>query len=181
MIHPWPLKSSEYLADCRIFKVRKDLVTDPRNGADHEMFVLEHPNWVNILPLTNDGRIILVRQWRQGTRSVELETPGGMVDPGEAPTDCAGRELLEETGYQAERLTILGEVKPNPAYQDNQLHYVLADGCHKVAEPSLDHAEDLEVVLVPIKEIPQLIARGEIMHSIVVAGLYHLHLAGKIA
>lgn len=181
MITPWPRESSEYLADCRIFKVRKDRVTDPRTGAGHEMFVLEHPNWVNILPLTNDDQIVLVRQWRQGTRTVELETPGGMVDPGETPEDCARRELLEETGYQADTLTVIGQVNANPAYQDNHLHYVLAEGCRQVAEPSLDHAEDLEVELVPVTRIPQLVASGEITHSIVIAGLYHLHRAGKLA
>ena len=138
VITPWPRESSEYLADCRIFKVRKDRVTDPRTGAGHEMFVLEHPNWVNILPLTNDDQIVLVRQWRQGTRTVELETPGGMVDPGETPEDCARRELLEETGYQADTLTVIGRVNANLVDQTRK--GPLAEACGSLVQAC--HGDD---------------------------------------
>lgn len=174
VIRPWPVQSSKPVLDCRIFKVRQDTVVNPRTGQAHEMFVCEHPNWVNVVPLTPDEQVILVEQWRHGTRSAHLETPGGLMNDHETPEQCGARELLEETGYQAERVTRLGTVHPNPAIQNNLQHYVLATGCHKVAELNLDHAEDIHVRLVPLVEIPELIRTGRITHSIVIGGFYWL-------
>lgn len=176
MIHPWSLKSSEPVLDCRIFKVRKDVVVNPRNGSTHEMFVLEQPDWVNIIPLTPEEQVILIEQWRHGTRSVHLETPGGLMEPHEAPEQCARRELLEETGYEAGEVVRLGTVHPNPAIQSNVQHYVLATGCRKVAGLKLDHAEDIAVRLAPLSDIPRMIRAGEITHGIVIGGFYQLEL-----
>lgn len=176
MIRPWPVKSSVPVLDCRIFRVRKDVVVNPRTGAPHEMFVCEHPNWVNAVPLTPDEQVILVEQWRHGTRSAHLETPGGLMEERETPEQCGARELLEETGYQAGPIVKLGTVHPNPAIQNNLQHYVLATGCRKVAEPILDHAEDINVRLVPLAEIPALIRAGQITHSVVIGAFYWLDL-----
>ncbi|MCX7886182.1 MAG: NUDIX hydrolase [Verrucomicrobiae bacterium] len=176
MIQPWPLESSEQVLDCRIFKVRKDVVVNPRNGSTHEMYVLEQPNWVNVIPLTDAQEVILIEQWRHGTRSVQLETPGGVMDVNETPEQCARRELLEETGYEAGELLRLGSVHPNPAIQNNLQYYVLATRCRKVAGLKLDHAEDIAVRLVPLSEIPALIRGGKITHGIVIGGFYQLYL-----
>jgi len=138
------------------------------------MFVLEQPNWVNVIPLTSDERVIMVEQWRHGTRSVQLETPGGLMNKGELPEDCGRRELLEETGYEAGRVVRLGTVHPNPAIQNNLQHYVLATDCRKVAEPKLDRAEDITVRLVPLADIPRMIETGQITHGIVIGGFYWL-------
>src|ERR1041385_7841219 len=128
------------------------------------MFELEHPNWVNVVPLTSDDQVIMVEQWRHGTRSVHLETPGGLMDANESSEHCARRELLEETGYEAGELIPLGTVHPNPAFQNNLQHYVLATNCRKVREPDLDHAEDIAVRLVPLPDIPGMIRAGKITH-----------------
>jgi 8-oxo-dGTP pyrophosphatase MutT (NUDIX family) len=176
MIRPWPVKSSVPVLDCRIFKVRKDTVVSPRTGQTHEMFITEHPNWVNVVPLTPDEQVILVEQWRHGTRSVHLETPGGLMEDGETPEQCGARELLEETGYEVGQIVKLGTVHPNPAIQTNLQHYVLATDCRKVAEPDLDHAEDINVRLVPLAEIPDYIRTGKITHSVVVGAFYWLNL-----
>ena len=173
---PWQIQSSEILADCRIFKVRKDVVVNPRTGQPHDMFVLEQPNWVNVIPLTSDDQVVIVEQWRHGSRSVQLETPGGLMDKGETPEQSGGRELLEETGYEAGSIVRLGTVHPNPAIQSNLQHYILAKGCHKVAEPELDQAEDVAVKLVPLDEIPEMIQAGKITHGIVIGGFYWLNL-----
>ncbi len=176
MIKPWPIKSSEKVLDCRIFQVRKDVVINPRNNTPHDIYVLEQPDWVNVIPLTPDNLVILVQQWRHGTRSPHLETPGGLMDPHETPIECARRELLEETGYEAGELVPLGTVHPNPAIQHNHQHYVLAKNCQKVASLKLDHAEDIIVRLAPLADIPDMIRRGEITHGIVIGGFFWLEM-----
>lgn len=173
---PWRIQSSEKLVDCRIFSVRRDVSVNPRTGQPHEMFVLEQPNWVNVIPLTADEQVIMVEQWRHGTRSVHLETPGGLMEDGETPEQSARRELLEETGYETDEVVRLGTVHPNPAIQTNWQHYILAKNCRKVAKPNLDHAEDIRVKLVPLVEVPRLIEKGKITHGIVIGGFYWLNL-----
>ena len=173
---PWRVQSSETIADCRIFKVRKDVSVNPRTGQAHEMFVLEQPTWVNVIPLTSDEHVIMVEQWRHGTRTVHLETPGGLMDAGESAEGCGRRELLEETGYEPGQLVRLGTVHPNPSIQNNIQHYVLATDCRKVADLKLDHAEDITVRLVPLADIPQMIESGKITHGIVIGGFYWLNL-----
>ena len=173
---PWQTQSSEILADCRIFRVRKDMVVSPRTGQAHDMFVLEQPNWVNVIPLTPGGQVVMVEQWRHGTRSVHLETPGGLMDDGETPEQCARRELLEETGYDMGSIVRLGVVHPNPAIQNNLQYYIFAKDCHRVADPKLDQAEDVTVKLVPLAIIPRMIETGKITHGIVIGGFYWLNL-----
>ena len=175
MIRPWEIKSSRRVLDCRIFQVRHDVTVNPRTGQPHDMYVLEQPNWVNVIPLTPDNHVVMVEQWRHGTRTIELETPGGLMDAGELPVECGRRELLEETGYATDKMELLGTVYPNPAIQSNRQHYVLATGCRQVAELKLDHAEDIVVRLVPLAEIPDLIRTGKIMHGIVIGGFYWLN------
>ena len=176
MIKPWQIQRSEQLLDGRVFKVRKDVTVNPRTGQAHDMFVLEQANWVNVIPLTSDEQVVMIEQWRHGTRTIELETPGGLMDEGETPEVCGRRELLEETGYEAEKFVHLGSVHPNPAIQSNTQHYLLATGCHEIGEPQLDHAEDIAVRLVPLREIPDLIRDGKITHGIVIGAFYWLDL-----
>jgi len=176
VIAPWKIRSSERVLDCRIFQVRKDVAVNPRNGSAHDMFVLENPNWVNVIPLTPDEQVVLVQQWRHGTRSVHIETPGGLMDADETPEQCARRELLEETGYEAGELVHLGTVHPNPAIQSNLQHYILATNCRQAGALKLDHAEDIAVRLAPLSGIARMIESGEITHGIVIGGFYWLDL-----
>lgn len=165
----WPLVGSETLLSLRVFELRKDRCRSPRTGAEHDFFVLSGRDWCNVVPLTDDGEVVLIRQYRHGTRETTLEIPGGIIDPHDAtPADAARRELLEETGCQAGDVEPIGVIHPNPAIQSNACYSFVARGVRRVAQPKLDAAEDIEVVQMPLAEIPARIAAGEVRHALVV-------------
>lgn len=171
MIKPFVLHSSRVLLETPIFTLREDIAEHPHTGHTAPYFVLENPDWVNVVALTDDGDIVLVEQWRHGVRKVELEIPAGLVDPGEDPLVAAARELREETGYVAEHLEIVGAVHPNAAYQQNTCTTVLATGCKRTAEQEFDDGEDLEVVVLSRQEVMARIAAGGIRNGMSVLGL----------
>ena len=141
-----------------------------------EALVVATPDWVNIIPMLDGGRVLLVRQWRFGVEAMTLEIPGGAVDPGEEERAAAARELLEETGYRACTWRRLGQVHPNPAIQSNRTGTWLATDLERLGEAEGDGEEELELELVPLKEIPSLIGSGHITHSLVIAAFYLLGL-----
>lgn len=167
---PWTLLRTRAERDFRIFTAQTLDVTAPRNGAEYVRTVLKCPDWVNVIALTTDQRVILVRQFRFGTWSNTLEIPGGMVDPHEDdPQAAAVRELEEETGFVPGSVERLGTSLPNPAIQTNRLHSYLARDCRQVHAGHQDGSEDIEVVLVDRKDIARLVTSGEISHSLVLA------------
>ena len=174
----WRRERSERVADCRVFKVRRDFSADPRDGRLHDFYVIEAPDWVNVIPLTKDKEVVLIEQYRHGTEAVSLEIPGGMVDPGEAPAETAARELMEETGYEAAEVVFLGKTRPNPAIQNNWIHTFLARGVERRQEPSNQGTERTRVRLEPLARVPSLIVEGAIDHSLVVVGFHWLALSG---
>jgi ADP-ribose pyrophosphatase len=177
----WTLLGSRMVSDHRILRVRHDLYRFEPSRREGEFVVLESPDWVNVIPLTDDGQVVLIRQYRHGIRSATLEIPGGLIDPGEAPEAAAVRELREETGYVAGKIQALGRVRPNPAIQNNFQYCYLAEGCSKTGEPHLDPFECVEVVPTPLAEIPELIRREEISNSLVVVAFYLMStLHGKL-
>ncbi|HEX6182964.1 MAG TPA: NUDIX hydrolase [Pyrinomonadaceae bacterium] len=172
----WRRERSEQIADCRVFKVRRDYSTGTPDRRVHDFYVIEAPDWINIIPITKAGEVVLIELYRHGTEEVSLEIPGGMVDPGEEPHETAARELLEETGYEAREVVLLGRTRPNPAIQDNWIHTFLARDVERRGEPSNAGTEQTRVRLVPLERIPALIAGGEITHSLVVVGFHWLGL-----
>ncbi len=178
---PFQRHESEILLTTPVFRLRRDRASHPVTRHTGDYFVLECPDWVNMVALTENQELILVRQWRHGTRSVELEIPAGMIDHGEAPLEAASRELREETGYEAASLRLIGQVAPNAAYQSNLCHTALATGCRRIHETSFDAGEDIELVLTPLREVPALVASGQIRNGMVIAGLFWwLQAEGKL-
>jgi 8-oxo-dGTP pyrophosphatase MutT (NUDIX family) len=170
VIRPWEQLHEETLCRYKVFHVTKARRRSPRTGAEIGFFLIDTPDWVNVLPLTADGQVVMVRQYRQGAQRVTLELPGGLIDSSEAdPAAAAARELREETGYVAERIERLGVMNPNPSMMRNRCHAFLATGCRPAGDLQLDPGEDIEVVTVPLAGLDQRVAGGEIEHAIVLA------------
>ena len=172
MVKPWPCIRSHSRQSFRVFSIRTDTVASPRTGNEHDFYILESGDWVNVIPLTTDQQVVMINQYRHGAREVTLEIPGGLVDPGDTPEKAAARELLEETGYQAKKLEQIGVVNPHPALFNNRCYTFLAPDVQKIRDPMPDEAEDIEVLLVPPSRIPELIRKGEIDHAMVITAFY---------
>lgn len=172
-IKPWKRLDTEMVYTCRIFSLRRDRSVSPRTGSEHDFFILDACDWVNILPLTRDGRVVMVRQYRHGVGDFTLEIPGGMVDDEDpSPLIAARREMVEETGWDSENVIELGAVHPNPAIQGNLLHTFAALNVEDLHETHFDTTEETEVELVPLEDVPGLVASGVISHALVVSAFY---------
>jgi ADP-ribose pyrophosphatase len=177
MTKPWQKISSRKVGNFGVFSIRSDRKISPRTRQEHDFFVIESVNWVNVIALTPDQQLVMVEQYRHGSGTVELEVPGGLMDAKDGSPEMTGRrELREETGYEGERAGVIGQVFPNPAIMSNTCFTVLIENCHRVHPVELDRGEDLTTQLVPVSEFPRLVANGRIRHSLVIAALYHFEL-----
>jgi len=182
MIKPWETVRSTAAGDYRIFTIRSDRKISPRTGEEHDFFVIDCPSWVNVIALTPDQQLVMVEQYRHGSNTVELEIPGGMIDPGDAsPVEAGLRELREETGYQGDGARLIGEVFPNPAIMNNTCYTVLVEDCRRTHVVEFDGAEDLVTRLLPVAELSALVASGQIRHSLVAVALYYFDLRQREA
>ena len=171
----WTPLETEFLQDCAVFSVSRAAARSPE-GETHDFFRIDSADWVNVVPLTASGEVVMIRQYRHGLRDVTLEIPGGLVDPGEEPVVAAGRELHEETGYRAAELVPIGATSPNPALFGNRVHTFLATGLERIGEPTNPGHEETVVELVTESELREIVRGGGVDHALVIAALYFLDL-----
>jgi 8-oxo-dGTP pyrophosphatase MutT (NUDIX family) len=176
----WNEKGRKKVFDCNVFSVWESYCSPPGSqlgnspedsggGKLHTFTVLDARDWVMVIPIigSSDGeKFIMVWQWRHGAKSLSLEFPGGVFEPGEKPEEAAVRELLEETGYKPEKLTKLGDFNPNPAIMTNKIHFFLAENLCSEGRQSLDDDEYVDVALIDTKEVFQGIGKEPYIHAL---------------
>lgn len=134
-------------------------------------FTLQMPDWVSIVAVTTETRIVLVRQHRHGIGDITLETAGGIVDEGETPLLAARRELREETGYSSRDFESLGWVHPNPAVQNNRCHLFLAHRAEATGQPAPDEDEHIEPSVLSLSDVRKALDDGSIGHALSIVAL----------
>jgi ADP-ribose pyrophosphatase len=168
----WKTLSSEYVYKDRWFIARKDTCEMPDGKIVEPYYVLEFPNWCNVVLVTSDEKIVLVRQYRHAINATTFELPGGVIDKGETPEQAAIREVQEETGYQVTSLELLYTTAPNPATNNNTAYLYLATNAEPILTQKFDAFEDMDVHLFSKQEIKQMLAENKFMHGIQIGGLY---------
>jgi 8-oxo-dGTP pyrophosphatase MutT (NUDIX family) len=169
---PWKVLSREYLARKFWYTVRVDRVELPTGAVIPEYWVNEYVPWVNVVAVTTDEEVLLIRQYRHGLGQVHYEIPAGTTDPGETSLeDAAKRELLEETGYGGGRWSLLATLSANPALQDNLVYTYLAEGVERVREADPGAGEDLRLHPVSLGELERLLDDGELVQALHTAPL----------
>ncbi|WP_456424966.1 NUDIX hydrolase [Rhodocaloribacter sp.] len=169
---PWETLKSRYLLKRWWMNLRVDHVRLPGGAELPEFHVIEYPDWACVVCFAEDGRLVMVEQYRHGIRRVSLEFPAGAVDPGEDRMAAARRELLEETGYAADEWMLLGQCSPEPSKQTNYAHLFVARGARRVADPAFDEGEDLRLCLLEPDEVFRRAESGEMIHGIHLAALF---------
>jgi ADP-ribose pyrophosphatase len=167
----WEKGASRSLAATRIFDVRGVQFRHPVRGTEREFVVIDAPDWVNVIAVTTDDRLVMVNQFRYGTDDFSWEIPGGVIDLGEDPVAAGLRELAEETGFTGGAARLLGTVNPNPAIMSNRCHLVLVEGVSRTQELDWDPDEELEVATLPVDEVYAWAHSGRITHSLVLNAL----------
>ncbi len=169
----WKEKAADEAYRCRVFSVRdtRSVAPDGRQGV---FSVIHAPDWAIVVPAIEDDlgeRFIMVRQWRHGSKSISLEFPGGVIEPGEDAAAAAARELYEETGWKAESVRELAVMSPNPAIMANRIHFFAAQGLHKDGGQQLDDDEYVDVELVPVDEVRKNMGRAPYVHALMASAL----------
>ena len=174
MIKKWKKINSEIITENKIFKLWQYNCLSPKDGKEYPFLCLDTIDWVNIIPLTKENEVVMIKQYRHGNEEITLEIPGGMTDrEDKSPQESAIRELVEETGYMGNEVIKLGECSPNPAIFNNLLHVYLVKDVEKKYAQNLENTEDIEIVKIHINKIPDLIKSGEINHALVITAFYY--------
>ncbi|AQA17323.1 hypothetical protein BST95_02860 [Halioglobus japonicus] len=172
MIKNWLRIQDKVLSETRIFTLMEVLERSPYNSREHTFCVIDSPDWVNLVPITDQGELVMIRQYRHGSQQVTLEIPGGMIDVGEEPVAAAIRECREETGHIVDQVTSLGVLNPNPALFGNKLHTFYGHVTDVDDKVHVSETERTEVELVRISDVRRYLLDGTIDHALVCATLW---------
>ena len=168
----WKILKSEYYVRRPWMTARKDCVEYPDGRINDEYWVLEYPEWVNVIAITKEGKMVMERQYRHGAGLTAYELPCGVVEKGESPLEAAKRELMEETGYGGGYWEELMVISANPGSQNNMAHCYLAKDVEKQGEQKLDATEDLEVFLLEQDYVKSLLLNNQIVQALMIGPLY---------
>ena len=171
-LHAWRRGSDRELLHTRIFSVRASRFEHPNRPRGKEFLTIDAPDWAIVVPVTPDGRLVTVRQFRFGVEAFSWELPGGVIDEGESAIDAAVRELAEETGYRGGTPSVLGVVHPNPAIQSNRSHIVLVPNVKLNESTQWDPDEELTVSLSSVAHVLAAARRGEVTHALMLNALF---------
>ena len=167
----WELLKDKKLYETPIFSLHQLELNPAVQQSIHPFYILKAPEWINMIPLTENNEIVLVEQYRVGVDETTLELPGGMVDSGESPITAAKRELLEETGYKSDEWDLIGKTSSNPAILNNFTHLYVAKNCVFTGSNSPDGSEDIKVHKMPLNDFFDLVRDGTVHHAIVLAAV----------
>jgi ADP-ribose pyrophosphatase len=169
----WKKLSSSYIHKGPWATLRTDKCEMPDGRIVPDYFVLEYPNWSNAVAITEEGKILMVRQYRHAAEIVSLELPGGVIEPGELPEVAIKRELLEETGYSFDQVEQIAVIYANPATGNNHTYCYIAKGGKKTQLQDLDAHEEIIVEEYTIAEIKQLLAENKIAQALHCTNLFY--------
>lgn len=175
----WKVLFSEYLIKRPWLTARRDKVELPDGRVIPEYYVLEYPDWVNVIAITKDGQFVMERQFRYAAGQTCYEIPCGVAEEGETALEAIQRELQEETGYGGGEWKLLMKLSPNPTSMTNMTYCYLVTGVEKITDQHLDDTEDLSVHLLSREEVWQLLEKNEIIQSLMVAPLLKYFIENK--
>lgn len=179
-MNDWKIDKSEYLIKDKHLTVRSDTVTLPTGACINNFYVLEYPEWINVIAITEDGRFVLEKQYRHGVQKVGIEICAGTVEVGETPEEAARRELLEETGYFGGEWSLYSVTTPNPSSMNNYNYTFLARGVKKVTDQQLEITEDIDIFLATSQEVLAYLRNNEISEGVMQAPLWKYFYETKI-
>ncbi len=168
---PWRVLESRTIVERRWLRVQEQRIALPHGGEIDQFHLLEMPNWVAVLAITEAFELVLVDQYRHGVARTSRELPAGVIEQGEAPERAARRELLEETGYASEEWSPLIEVATEPNRATTRAHFWVARRARRVAAQQMDPSENISVAIVPARSVLAEIESGAIVHGVHVAAI----------
>ncbi len=173
----WDLLSTREDSQYHLFSVEINTCRSPRTGKPHEFQVLKSTDWVAVIALTEKREVVLVNQFRHGTRELSLELPGGLVKQGQSPAQSAAEELMEETGFTAPHFKLIGWNHPFPAILTNKFHVYLAENAVPTGKLNPDETEELETIMVPLDDLKDYVRKEKITCGIMIAaiGMFYLN------